>query len=277
MEHENAKVLSLIDLWKILKRSLLWMILVAVLTGGIAIAYKKTTYSPVYTSNSTISILRTEDDLNMNETMPHPGTEMQYAILILPTCLELIGLDPVFDKVAADLNAESNSVSYSAGGLKAMISTSHISDTNLIRLNATAGTAAEAKRILESYTKHAREEILDSFGATNLVQIEAMPSTPKGPANQPLSMTVFFLPFLAAAVVYLAFFLQEFYNDRIASAEDIKQASGLTVLGIIPNTRSFGKRYGSVYGQQYPAYGQQHYPAYDRHGSTSKNNSKKGN
>jgi hypothetical protein len=90
-------------------------------------------------------------------------------------------------------------------------------------------------------------------------------------------MAVLLLPFLAAAVVYLIFFLLEFYNDRIASAEDIKQASGLTVLGIIPNTRSFGKRYGSVYGQQYPAYGQQHYPAYDRHGSTSKNNSKKGN
>lgn len=269
MEQENAKVLSLIDLWKIFKRSLLWMILAAVLAGGIGIAYKKMTYSPVYTSNSTISILRTEDDLGMNETMPHPGTEMQYAILILPTCLELIGLDPVFDKVAADLNAESSSVFYSAGGLKAMISASHISETNLIRLNATASTAAEAKRILDSYTEHAREEILESFGATNLVQIEAMPSTPKGPANQPVSMAVLFLPFLAAAVVYLIFFLLEFYNDRIASAEDIKQASGLTVLGIIPNTRFFGKRYGAAYGQRYPAY--------RRRETASQNDRKKGN
>jgi capsular polysaccharide biosynthesis protein len=269
MEQENTKVLSLIDLWKIFKRSLLWMILAAVLAGGIGVAYKKMTYSPVYTSNSTVSILRTEDDLAMNEIMSPPGTEMQYAMLILPTCLELIRLDPIFEKVAAELNAESSSVSYSAGGLRAMISVYHISNTNLIRFNATAGTAAEAKRILEAYTKHAREEILESFGATNLVQIEAMPSTPKGPSNQPLSMPVFSLTFLAAAAVYLIFFLLEFYNDRIASAEDIKQTSGLPVLGVIPNTRSFGKRYGAVYGQ--------HYPAYGMHGAASKNNSKKGN
>ena len=65
---KNAKVITLKDLWNVLRGCLVFVILAAVISTGAMYAWGKMNYSPLYSSTATIVLVgEYEGDFNVDE------------------------------------------------------------------------------------------------------------------------------------------------------------------------------------------------------------------
>ena len=200
LEHE----LSVGDLWKVLRRACVLMVIAAVLFAAAHGVYNYLTYSPSYLSEGTLSTMR-------EGSQSHPGNEVEYAIFVQTQCVELMKTRSIYEAVVQECGL---SIGWSK--LRSIITVTPVESTSLIKVSVRAGNPESAQAILTSYMQHSIAFFSDP--ANGLLgpdqKIEKMgtvidpASLPKAAVNSPFSVVSVFFGVVAAIIVYGVFLVR---------------------------------------------------------------------
>lgn len=242
-QNSNDRIVTLRDLWNILRQRIIVLMAVAVLVAAGGYVFAKLTYEPVYSSTATLYILRDAD--HSSTTVGEANTEYTLALKVVNDCNYLLKSRVVVNQVISDLKLQT---SYEA--LAGNISTNNPTSTRVLEVTVRASTPQEAKAVVDSLCAIGEDKIAEAMGYDQ-VNVYEQGTLPKRPSN-PVSLLLYLiLGVAAAAVVYVCFVLAFLIDDRIRSEEDIQRYLGLSILGDIVNVNEEHKgRYGYGYGKK---------------------------
>lgn len=238
MDNSKIREITLKDLWDLFVQKLVVIILVAVIATGGTMAFLKMTYTPEYSSTSTLYILRQSE----NDSASDAANDFSLALKVVNDCTYMLKSHAVLDEVISQLGLE---MTYD--DLYDCISTTNPSDTRVLEVTVTMGSAAEAKQIVDVLCQVGPRFIAQAMGFEQLNLFE-YGTLEDEPSNQVGLMTYALVGIAAAVLTYCAFLLQFLMDDRIHSDDDLEQRLGVSTLGYIPRADSqHNGRYG--YGQ----------------------------
>lgn len=262
MEKENANnyiELRLSDLWKVLKRC--WWMLLAVLIAvtGAFYLFMDRNHVDQYKATATLYVLRTNSKTQVNYQ------DAAFATAIIDDCVKMICSEENVIIPAVRTLAGSDT-EYTAAELSERVALvinrltvkSVSTDSRLINITVTSGTAEGAAKVANAVAYAATEYLNELFGQS-MVTVTDVAKVPNKISN-PVSLTKAGLfGVVAAALVYLIWLVIFILDDRIDSEAHVERYLGLTVLGAIPyreqGQRRRKNRYGSYYGYYGYGYG----------------------
>lgn len=252
MEHTEKEYIITIDtLWRVFKKAILWMIVAALISGGIALAFSLVTYTPVYTTTVSFYLLNTE----YQDSADTAG--MQYNNILLAhaaaeDCVYMLTLKEIKETACAKAGASPSSVS-----IKVDMPISE--ESCVVSIRATAESPETAYTVANAVFDSGKTLVKDASSLDmNIISHGEVASEP---SNSRIATYVFFAVFVGAVAVYAGFLLHRIFNSKITSEEDAEAVLGVSVLGVIPNRdKAAGKRYGKY--SKYSKYAK--YAKYER-------------
>ncbi len=230
----NAKVVTLRELWNLFVQRWWVIFLVAGLCAGGLLALREATYVPRYESTATLYILRQNGE-------EAGGSNSQYydftmALNVVNDCTSLLKSHSVIDHVIAELQ-----LTQGYRELSNSISTSNPDNTRILKVTVEADTAENAKRIVDAICEEGQKKITEAMGFQQVNLYEYGILNPD-PCNQTGLSTYILVGIVAAVVAYLIMLITYVTDDRLWTEEDIKRYLGLSVLGDIPNADQVSKK-----------------------------------
>lgn len=228
METENVKNEIEIDLKELMHAildKLAVMILVGVLTAGMAFAYSQFFMDPMYRATTQVYILTKTSTSSDNLTT----SDLTFATYLAKDYEVLLTCDPVLQEVVDELGLDSG-----ISSLKRMISVSLIEDTRVMEITVTSGDPELAKQIADKVRDVANDKIKDvmeGVEAVNAVDEAKLPTSPSSPNVQKNTLLGFMLGFGLSLVVVIILFI---LDDTIKTQEDIEKYLDISVLASIP-------------------------------------------
>jgi capsular polysaccharide biosynthesis protein len=184
------------------------------------------TYKEEYTASISIWAMK-----NIGTDSTVQTTDLSMATYMVNDYREQLKSDTVVSKVQ---KAHTNFGSMSISSLKNKVQISHVEETRILKLSATASTAEGAKLLADTwgttFCTYINEE---KFGETMVTFDEAL--EPTAPSNGISLVKVLLMGILGAILVYAIFFVRFLLDDKINTSEDVERYLDLTVLGAIPN------------------------------------------
>ena len=215
------------DLLEILKKCWWVMLIVFALASTTTYIYSNVTYQPQYTATVSIWVLK-----NVGTESGFQATDVSVATYLVNDYRELLTSDAVVDRVQ---KSSPTFEKISIAALRSSVSVSHIQETRILTLSATANSKEGAKKLADTWGNTFCTYINDEKmnGEQMVTYDDAL--TPINPSN-PISFSkILLMGILAAALAYAVFFVRFVLDDKINSADDVEKYLGLTVLGAIPN------------------------------------------
>ena len=265
MEKENANntnnsyvEIRLSDFWKAFRRCW-WLLLAAlILVTGVTYLFMDRTHVDQYQSTVTIYVLPTD-----SKTQSNNYQQAMYALAIINDCEKLILSEdnviiPAINRLAGTEYSETELKTRINSILKKVSVKGASSDSRLIYITVTSGTADGAAKVANAIALSATEYLNDLF-RQDVANITDAAKVPKNISN-PVSITKAGLfGVAAAALVYLIWLVVLVLDDRIDSEAHVEKYLGMTVLGAIPyqgqGARRRKNRYGSYSGYYGYGYG----------------------
>lgn len=255
MDNTKFREITLKDLWDLFVRKLVVIILVTVIAAGGTMAFVNMTYTPKYSSTATLYILRQSESNSASDA----ANDFSLALKVVNDCTYMLKSHAVLDEVISQLGLE---MTYDA--LYDCISATNPSDTRILEVTVTMGSAEEAKQIVDVLCQVGPRFIAQAMGFEQLNLFE-YGTLDHEPSNRVGLVTYALVGIAAAVLTYCAFLLQFLMDDRIHSDDDLEQRLGVSTLGSIPHADSqHGGRYG--YGQYSAADGKKHKKRGEQHG-----------
>lgn len=235
-ETNNARVITLKDLWDLFIRRIVVIVLVAAVTVGGFFALDMSFYKPQYTSTATIYILRSSEE---NTSIGEAANELSLALRLVYDCNYFLKSRTVLNAVIEDLDLN---MTYSQ--LHSRITSINPSNTRILEISVRGDTPEQAKAIVDRICDIGPGKIEEAVGFSQ-VHLYEYGNLPEYPSNSPSMLKYVVVAVAAALAVYAVFLLMFIMDDRIRSDEDIEKSLGLSILAEIPNTNEGGlNRYG---------------------------------
>lgn len=226
MEETTNKEISvrLLDLWTILRRYWLWLLIVFVGIAILAFVLLTGQHVSEYQSTSSVFVLRQTD----NETT---SQDVSVATNLINDCIEVVTSESVLERVIADQN-----LALSTAQLRRMIHAENEASTRVLYITVTANDPEEAANITNSLSHtlcdYFNEYLLGGQNQLKLID-EGRVSTQE---SNPVSMLMVLLfAFAGAMVLYVVFLVVFLMDDKINTPEDVQKHLGVGVLGEIPD------------------------------------------
>lgn len=246
MEMENSKNEIEIDIGALIRAILnkaVIIILVGILTGGLAFVYTEFFVPDRYTSTTQVYILAKLDANQKSLT----STDLAAANYLAPDYQVLLTSRPVLQEVKDELNLEQT-----IEQLSSMISVELIEDTRIMKISVTTTDpklsqliANKVRNVANSKTK----EVITGIEAVNAVDDADLPTAPVSPSLKKNTL----IGFLGGAgIVVLVVAIMFVMDDTIKTSEDIENQLGISVLGAIPVRNANAKGYEYDYGYGHP-------------------------
>lgn len=240
---ENIRVITLTDLWSVLVRHLIPILLAAVICVAALFSYSNLLVTPTYSSTSTLYLLKQE---NSNDYV-YTQSDFSLALNIVNDCTYMVKSHEVLDSVINKLDLD---MSYKK--LYNCVSINNPDNTRILEVTVETTDAQQSKEIADEICRVAASKINDTMGVDQ-VNLYSKGTVSVNPSNT-ISATVYALVGITAAVIAYAVFLIAFVlDDKIKSEEDVVKYLGLSVLGEIPNSNSTKNKNGKYKG--YYTYG----------------------
>ena len=156
MEQENnARSVTIADLWDILVHRLWIIVLVSFLMTGVVFVYQTLTFQPRYTSTATLYILRQGED----ESKSQAKEDFTLALNVVNDCTYILKSHAVLDEVTDLLSLD---ISYDA--LSKSLTTRNPDDTRILEVSIESESPEEAKRIVDSVCEIGSRKIQEAMG-----------------------------------------------------------------------------------------------------------------
>lgn len=243
METENVRNEIEIDIRGLLSailNRLTIIILVGILTGGIAFAYSQYFVDPEYVSVTKVYILSKQDPNQKTLTT----SDLTFATYLANDYRVLLTCEPVLQQVKEELNLEQPT-----SAIASLITVELEEDTRIMKISVTNNDPKLAKKIADKVRDVANEktkDVMDGIEAVNPIDEANLPTAPISPNVEKYTMLGFLLGFGFSVIIVMVMFV---LDDTIKTPDDIEKRLGVSVLASIPlksvDSSSRSKKKGS--------------------------------
>ena len=232
MDNQEKDLIQL-DIMLLLRR--IWekkvlIVLVTLLFTAASLAYSIFLVTPQYSSTTKVYVVNQKKDDKAITTQ-----DVQLGSLLVKDYKEII----LSNKVMED-SAEKSGTEITARQLAGKVSVDAPKDTRIISITVRdkdPQVASDLANTVKEVSADQIKEVTKIDDVTTLEEAKAAtsPSSPNIPKNGILATALGFILAVAGVVLF------ELLDDRVKRAEDIEEAMGLVLLGVVPDTK-IGKR-----------------------------------
>lgn len=217
--------IDVLSLVKTLWRRKFLIIVTAFAMAIVALGYSTFIIKPNYTSTTRIYVVNRQ--ANENSTLTNQ--DLQAGTYLVKDYKEIILSQDVLAKVIDDLK-----LNVQPSALAKKINVTVPTDTRIVSIAVSDGDAKEAARIANSLRQVAAEKIIAVTKVSDVTTLEEaeVPNSPSSPNIRRNTLIGFFAGGVLISVVIL---VVEVLDDRVKKPEDVEEALGITLLGVVPN------------------------------------------
>ena len=219
-QNSDVFTIDLVDLfyrllgsWKLI----VCMALVFALVTGVFTIYFIT---PQYRATSIIYVLSQESILNVSS--------LQLGTALTSDYIKVFDMWEVHDEVKRNLG-----LNYTYTQMRKKLSITNTQGTRMLDISVTSPSPAEAAAMANEYAKVASNYIRETMATDkpNIMSVALQPTNPVSP-NRVRNIALGFIlgVLLAAAIVTFRYLM----DDKLRTAEDIRQYTGLATLAVVP-------------------------------------------
>ncbi|HEM4343219.1 TPA: capsular biosynthesis protein CpsC [Streptococcus suis] len=220
----NAIEIDVLFLLKTIWRKRFLILLTAVLTAGLAFVYSSFLVTPQYDSTTRIYVVSQNVEAGAGLT----NQELQAGTYLAKDYREIILSQDVLTQVATELNLKES--------LKEKISVSIPVDTRIVSISVRDADPNEAARIANSLRTFAVQKVVEVTKVSNVTTLEE--AVPAEEPTTPNTKRNILLGLLAGGILATGLVLvMEVLDDRVKRPQDIEEVMGLTLLGIVPDSK----------------------------------------
>ena len=217
--------IDVLSLVKTLWRRKFLIVVTAFVIAIIALGYSTFIIKPTYTSSTRIYVVNRQPGDNSTLT----NQDLQAGSYLVKDYKEIILSQDVLAKVISDLK-----LNMQPSALAKKITVTVPTDTRIVSIAVSDGDAKEAARIANSLRQVAAEKIIAVTKVADVTTLEEaeIPNAPSSPNIRRNTL----IGFLAGGVfVSVVILVVEVLDDRVKKPEDVEEALGITLLGVVPN------------------------------------------
>ena len=232
MDNQEKDLIQL-DIMLLLRR--IWekkvlVVLVTLLFTAASLAYSIFLVTPKYSSTTKVYVVNQKKDDKAITTQ-----DVQLGSLLVKDYKEII----LSNKVMEDA-AEKSGTGITAKQLAGKVSVDAPKDTRIISITVRDKDPQVASDLANTVKEVSADQIkevtkIDDVTTLEEAKVATSPSSPNIPKNGILATALGFILAVAGVVLF------ELLDDRVKRAEDIEEAMGLVLLGVVPDTK-IGKR-----------------------------------
>ena len=217
--------IDVLSLVKILWRRKFLIVVTAFVIAIIALGYSTFIIKPTYTSSTRIYVVNRQPGDNSTLT----NQDLQAGSYLVKDYKEIILSQDVLAKVISDLK-----LNMQPSALAKKITVTVPTDTRIVSIAVSDGDAKEAARIANSLRQVAAEKIIAVTKVSDVTTLEEaeIPNAPSSPNIRRNTLIGFLAGGVLISVVIL---VVEVLDDRVKKPEDVEEALGITLLGVVPN------------------------------------------
>ena len=223
---ENKEIaIDVVQLFKILWKKKIAIILTAIVAAILAFGVSSFVLTPEYSSTTRIYVV----NRNQSENAGLTNQDLQAGSYLVKDYKEIILSQDVLEKVISNLKLEQT-----GKGLSKKIQVTVPVDTRIVSIAVKDDQPEEASRIANALREVAAEKIIKVTRVSDVTTLEeARPAlTPSSPNIRRNTM----LAFLAGgAVMVILILLLELLDDRVKRPEDVEEVMQVALLGIVPD------------------------------------------
>ncbi|MDN2966031.1 Wzz/FepE/Etk N-terminal domain-containing protein [Streptococcus suis] len=220
----NAIEIDVLFLLKTIWRKKFLILLTAVLTAGLAFVYSSFLVTPQYDSTTRIYVVSQNVEAGAGLT----NQELQAGTYLAKDYREIILSQDVLTQVATELNLKES--------LKEKISVSIPVDTRVVSISVRDADPNEAARIANSLRTFAVQKVVEVTKVSDVTTLEE--AVPAEEPTTPNTKRNILLGLLAGGILATGLVLvMEVLDDRVKRPQDIEEVMGLTLLGIVPDSK----------------------------------------
>ena len=204
------------------------IVIAALLTTLVGIAYGLWIQKPMYNSYTTIVLTRTDNDSTTTDGTGITQSDILLNQNLVSTYREIIKSKRILNQVINNLD-----LNISTDELEKNISVTSEKDTEVIKISVNNSNPTDAKDIANEIERVFSNEIISIYNIKNITIIDyAEEDTTPYNINVPKQIILAFLIgfILACAVIFVTFY----FDTTIKSSEEIENKLGLPVLGVVP-------------------------------------------
>ncbi|WP_373109874.1 CspC family polysaccharide chain length determinant protein [Streptococcus anginosus] len=217
--------IDVLSLVKTLWRRKFLIVVTAFVMAIVALGYSTFIIKPNYTSTTRIYVVNRQ--ANENSTLTNQ--DLQAGTYLVKDYKEIILSQDVLAKVIDDLK-----LNIQPSALAKKINVTVPTDTRIVSIAVSDGDAKEAARIANSLRQVAAEKIIAVTKVSDVTTLEEaeVPNSPSSPNIRRNTLIGFLAGGVLISVVIL---VVEVLDDRVKKPEDVEEALGITLLGVVPN------------------------------------------
>lgn len=227
MENQDNQTVEIdvLSLVKTLWRRKFLIVVTAFVMAIVALGYSTFIIKPNYTSTTRIYVVNRQ--ANENSTLTNQ--DLQAGTYLVKDYKEIILSQDVLAKVIDDLK-----LNVQPSALAKKINVTVPTDTRIVSIAVSDGDAKEAARIANSLRQIAAEKIIAVTKVSDVTTLEEaeVPNSPSSPNIRRNTLIGFLAGGFLISVVIL---VVEVLDDRVKKPEDVEEALGITLLGVVPN------------------------------------------
>lgn len=151
---ENTKFIeyiSLIDIIKIIKKNIIFIVLITILCTSIMVVKVKYLTKAIYEASTTVVIVKGDSSVvSQNDNGNRGYTEADIALYqkMVETYVQIAQSNTVLEDTSKELKT------YSSSQLRNIVTAAPVGETQIIKFNAVSGNSAEAALIANTYCKN---------------------------------------------------------------------------------------------------------------------------
>lgn len=217
------------DILRIIKKNLVFIIVVSVLSGLISLFITMMFVPKTYTTSVKLYV----NIDRVGKTSMEDLQNVNYAQKMVATYIQLLDTNSFYTSVAENLNND-----YSAAKLKNMVSFTEVEDTEVFKATVNYTSPTEVKRIANAVADVAPVTIQELLSNNAQLKIVDEAQTPNAPSSPNVSRNVI-IAFAAALVLTLLIsFLRDYFDVKIKYDEDMTVICGMPVLAAVPEFKT---------------------------------------
>ncbi|HEL1988376.1 Wzz/FepE/Etk N-terminal domain-containing protein [Streptococcus suis] len=223
-QESNTIEIDVLSLLKTIWRKKIFILVTAVLGAGLAFVYSSFLVTPQYDSTTRIYVVSPNVEAGAGLT----NQELQAGTYLVKDYKEIILSQDVLTQVATELNLNEN--------LKEKVSVSIPVDTRIVSISVRDADPNEAARIANSLRTFAAQKIVEVTKVSDVTTLEE--AVPAEEPTTPNTKRNIILGLLAGGILATGLVLvMEVLDDRVKRPQDIEEVMGLTLLGVVPDSK----------------------------------------
>lgn len=196
-----------------------WVLIAAVLCGGLAGGYTKLFVKPLYEATSKLYIVGSENSISMSD--------LQLGSVLAVDYQEVFKISQIHETVRAKVLSE-----YGVSKPNYSVSVSNPKGSHLLYITVESANPEEAKLIADAYSEVVQTYIEQQMELRKpqILESAQIPSKPVTPNSRNIVMKAAGIGALASVAVLVFLFL---LDNKIRTGEDVEKATGLATLGML--------------------------------------------